>query len=164
LKAHKVYLGLGSNLGNREENLQTARNFIQEKLGIISSQSSIYETAAWGITQQNAFLNQVVEVETSYSPIAVLHLILQIESLMGRVREIKWGARIIDIDILYYENEVFSTENLMIPHPFIQERKFVLVPLCEVAENFIHPKLMKTNLELLEKCQDSGEIYLFKTK
>jgi len=162
LKPHKVYLGLGSNLGNREENLQTARNFIQEKLGIISSQSSIYETAAWGITQQNDFLNQVVEAETSYSPIAVLHLILQIENLMGRVREIKWGARIIDIDILYYENEVFSTENLHIPHPFIQERKFVLIPLCEIAENFIHPKLKKSNLELLEKCLDSGEIYLFK--
>lgn len=157
---NKIFLGLGSNLGNREENLSTAQKLIEEKVGKIRSKSSIYETAAWGITEQNAFLNQVLEVETHFSPSAVLHLVLSIEKEMGRIREIKWGERSIDIDILYYNNELISTENLAIPHPFIQERKFVLVPLCEIAPAFIHSKLKQTNLELLEKCQDSGEIKL----
>lgn len=161
MKLHQIFLGLGSNLGNREENLSTAQKLIEEKIGKICSKSSIYETAAWGITEQNAFLNQVLEVETHFSPSAVLHLVLSIEKEMGRIREIKWGERSIDIDILYYNNEVISIENLAIPHPFIQERKFVLVPLCEIAPTFIHPKLNHTNLELLEKCQDSGEIKIF---
>lgn len=161
MKLHQIFLGLGSNLGNREENLSTAQKLIEEKVGKIRSKSSIYETAAWGITEQNAFLNQVIEVESHFSPSAVLHLVLKIEKDMGRIREIKWGERRIDIDILYYNNEVISTENLVVPHPFIQERKFVLVPLCEIAPAFIHPKLKQTNLELLEKCQDSGEIKLY---
>ncbi|MFY7908949.1 MAG: 2-amino-4-hydroxy-6-hydroxymethyldihydropteridine diphosphokinase [Emticicia sp.] len=158
MKLHQIFLGLGSNLGNREENLSTAQKLIEEKVGKIRSKSSIYETAAWGITEQNAFLNQVIEVETSFSPSAVLHLVLNIEKDMGRIREIRWGERSIDIDILYYNNEIISTETLVVPHPFIQERKFVLVPLCEIAPAFIHPKLNQTNLELLEKCRDSGEI------
>lgn len=161
MKLHQIFLGLGSNLGNREENLSSAQKLIEEKVGKIRSKSSIYETAAWGITEQNAFLNQVVEVETKFSPSAVLHLVLKIEKDMGRIREIKWGQRSIDIDILYYNNEIISTENLTVPHPFIQERKFVLVPLCEIFPAFIHPKLKQTSLELLEKCQDSGEITIF---
>jgi 2-amino-4-hydroxy-6-hydroxymethyldihydropteridine diphosphokinase len=162
LKPHKVFLGLGSNLGNREENLRIARSNIAEIAGVIASQSSIYETAAWGNTEQNAFLNQVIEIETTFSPFAVLHQILKIEKDMGRVREIKWGARIIDIDILYYENDIVSTEKLAIPHPFIQERTFVLMPLCEIAADFIHPKLKLTNAQLLKNCEDTGEIKLFK--
>lgn len=161
MKFNKIFLGLGSNLGNRAENLLTAQKLIEEKFGKILSKSSIYETAPWGITEQNAFLNQVVEIETSFSPSAVLHLVLKIEKDMGRIREIKWGERSIDIDVLYYNNEIVSTENLVIPHPFIQERKFVLVPLCEIAPVFIHPKLKQTNLELLKKCQDSGKIKLY---
>lgn len=161
MKLNKIFLGLGSNLGNREENLLMAQRLIAEKVGEICSKSSVYETAAWGITEQNAFLNQVIEVETSFSPSAVLHLVLTIEKDMGRIREIKWGERSIDIDILYYNNEIISTENLEIPHPFIQERKFVLVPLCEIAQDFIHPKFKQTNLELLKECQDSGEISIF---
>jgi 2-amino-4-hydroxy-6-hydroxymethyldihydropteridine diphosphokinase len=161
LKHNKVFLGLGSNLGNREENLLKAQKLIDKKVGKVHSKSSIYETAAWGITEQNAFLNQVLEIETVFSPDAVLHLLLKIEKNMGRIREIKWGERSIDIDVLYYNNEIISTENLVVPHPFIQERKFVLVPLCEIAPVFIHPKLKQSNLELLEKCQDSGEIVVF---
>ena len=106
MKINKIFLGLGSNIGNREENLSTARQFISENLGVMSSQSGIYETAAWGITEQNAFLNQVIEVETSFSPSKVLKKILAIELKMGRVREIKWGARMIDIDILYFANKI----------------------------------------------------------
>jgi 2-amino-4-hydroxy-6-hydroxymethyldihydropteridine diphosphokinase len=161
LKHNKVFLGLGSNLGNREENLLKAQKLINKKVGKVHSKSSIYETAAWGITEQNAFLNQVLEIETVFSPDAVLHLLLKIEKNMGRIREIKWGERSIDIDVLYYNNEIISTENLVVPHPFIQERKFVLVPLCEIAPVFIHPRLKQSNLELLEKCQDSGEIVVF---
>ena len=161
MKLSKIYLGLGANVGIREENLLIARQMIGKKIGLICSQSSIYETAAWGITEQNAFLNQVVEVETRFVASKVLDIIGQIEKEMGRVRAIKWGARTIDIDILYYANEVISTENLTIPHPLIQERKFVLMPLCEIAGRFVHPKLQKTNLQLLEICQDSGEIKLF---
>lgn len=161
MKLSKAYFGLGSNLGNREENLSIARQFIEKRMGLITSQSRIYETAAWGLTNQNAFLNQVIELETAYTPNKVLSLILAIEKKMGRVREIKWGERIIDIDILYYADKIISTENLIIPHPFIQERRFVLVPLCEVAGEFIHPKLQKTNLDLLETCIDLGKISLF---
>ena len=161
MKINKVYLGLGSNIGNREENLQTAQRFITEKFGTIISSSSIYETTAWGLTEQNAFLNQVICIETKFLPIVVLRIVLDTEKVMGRIREQKWGARVIDIDVLYHANEVITTENLIIPHPLIQERKFVLVPLCEIAGQFIHPKLQKTNLQLLEICQDLGEIKLF---
>jgi 2-amino-4-hydroxy-6-hydroxymethyldihydropteridine diphosphokinase len=161
LKSNKIYLGLGSNLGNREESLSIARQLISQEVGAITSQSSIYETTAWGVTEQDAFLNQVIEIETRFLPNKVLNLILVIEKKMGRVREMKWGARTIDIDILYFANKIILTENLIIPHPFIQERRFVLVPLCEIVGDFIHPKLGKTNLELLDKCKDSGEIGLF---
>ena len=161
MKINKIYLGLGSNIGNREENLQTAQRFITEKFGTIISSSSMYETTAWGLTEQNAFLNQVICIETKFLPIVVLQIVLDIEKKMGRIREQKWGARVIDIDVLYHANEIIVTKNLTVPHPFIQERKFVLVPLCEIAGQFIHPKLQKTNLQLLEICQDLGEIKLF---
>jgi 2-amino-4-hydroxy-6-hydroxymethyldihydropteridine diphosphokinase len=161
LKHAKVFLSLGSNLGNRTENLLMAQKLIEEKIGKIRSKSSIYETAAWGITEQTAFLNQVLEIETIFSPIAVLHLVLKIEKNMGRIRKIKWGERSIDIDVLYYNNEIIATENLIVPHPFLQERKFVLVPLCEIAPAFIHPKLKQSNLELFKKCKDSGDIVVF---
>ena len=161
MKSKKIYLGLGSNLGNREENLQTAQLFITEKFGTIISLSSVYETAAWGLTKQNAFLNQVICIETKFSPIQVLLIILEIEKSMGRIREQKWGARVIDIDILYYANKIVLLPDLEIPHPFIQERRFVLVPLCEIDGEFVHPKFKQTNDELLRKCQDSGEINLF---
>ncbi len=161
MKINKIYLGLGSNLGNREENLHIAQRFIVEKFGTIILLSSIYETAAWGFTEQHSFLNQVICIETKFPPIQVLQIVLEIEKSMGRIREQKWGARIIDIDILYYANKIVSLPDLVIPHPFIQERRFILVPLCEIAGGFIHPKFKQTNLELLGKCQDSGEINLF---
>ncbi len=161
MKIHKIFLGLGSNMGNREENLLIAQKTINEKVGITILQSSIYETAAWGLTEQNAFLNQVICVETKFLPTEVLQLVLEIEKSMGRIREQKWGARIIDIDILYYANKIIKLPDLVIPHPFIQERRFVLVPLCEIASEFIHPKLKKSNAKLLENCIDSGEISRF---
>jgi len=153
-----LYLGLGTNIGDRFQNLQTARELINQQMGIIVSESSIYETAAWGITDQAAFLNQAIAIKTRRSPENLLKILLQIERQMGRIREIKWGPRIIDIDILYYGNKIIDTADLKIPHPFIQERKFVLAPLAEIAPSFIHPKLLENNLELLNNCNDNSDI------
>ncbi len=149
---------MGTNLGERDNQLAIARTLIEQKVGKISATSRIFETSAWGIIEQNSFLNQVIQVDTVFSPLATLHLILQIEKEMGRIRRQKWGERVIDIDILYYNNEIIRTERLEIPHPFIQDRKFVLVPLCEIAAEKIHPIWKLSNRELLEKCQDTGKI------
>jgi 2-amino-4-hydroxy-6-hydroxymethyldihydropteridine diphosphokinase len=153
-----IFLGLGSNIGDRIQHLETACNLIEQKIGVIASKSSIYETAAWGNTNQNAFLNQVIIVNRHWHPIDILDSILNIEKEMGRIREEKWGPRIIDIDLLYYSDVIVKMAELTLPHPFIQERRFVLEPLAEIAPNFIHPKLKKTNLELLNECSDKSEI------
>ncbi|MFD2522425.1 2-amino-4-hydroxy-6-hydroxymethyldihydropteridine diphosphokinase [Emticicia soli] len=158
MKSNQVYLGLGSNLGNRQENLALARQLITEQIGDIVAQSSIYETAAWGLTDQNDFLNQVICINTEYEPSEVLKKVLAVELSMGRVREIKWGARLIDIDILYYNDAVITLDNLIVPHPFIQERRFVLAPLAEIAPDFVHPQLKQTNAALLAHCADTSEV------
>ncbi|WP_199538127.1 2-amino-4-hydroxy-6-hydroxymethyldihydropteridine diphosphokinase [Emticicia sp. C21] len=158
MKINQVYLGLGSNLGNRQENLGLACLRISESIGAIVAQSSIYETAAWGLTEQNDFLNQVICVATDYEAPEVLAMILAVEQSMGRIREVKWGARIIDIDILYYNDAIIKLDNLAIPHPFIQDRRFVLAPLAEVASDFVHPILQQTNGTLLANCADTSEV------
>jgi 2-amino-4-hydroxy-6-hydroxymethyldihydropteridine diphosphokinase len=158
VKINQVYLGLGSNLGNRQENLDLACQRISENIGTIVSQSSIYETAAWGLKEQDDFLNQVICVTTGYEAPEVLAKILAVEQSMGRIREVKWGARIIDIDILYYNDAIIKLDNLTIPHPFIQDRRFVLTPLAEVAPDFIHPVLQQTNTTLLANCADTSEV------
>lgn len=158
MKINQVYLGLGSNLGNRQENLDLACQRISENIGAIVAQSSIYETAAWGLTEQDDFLNQVICISTRYKAPEVLAKILAVEQSMGRIREVKWGARIIDIDILYYNTDIIKLSNLTIPHPFIKDRRFVLVPLAEVAPDFIHPCLQQTNATLLANCADTSEV------
>jgi 2-amino-4-hydroxy-6-hydroxymethyldihydropteridine diphosphokinase len=158
VKSNQVYLGLGSNLGNRQGNLNLACRRISESIGAIVAQSSIYETAAWGLTEQNDFLNQVICIITEYNAPEILTMILAVEQSMGRIREVKWGARIIDIDILYYNNAIIKSDNLTIPHPYIQERRFVLTPLAEVAPDFIHPLLHQTNATLLANCADTSEV------
>lgn len=151
---NKVYLLLGSNMGNPAELLATAREKISEQLGEISRTSSIYQTAAWGKTDQPDFLNQVVVLHSALSAESCLQTILQIEEKMGRTRTVKNAPRVIDIDILYYGKQAIDLPHLIVPHPAIQDRQFVLIPLNEISPLFIHPKLKKTNHQLLIDCKD----------
>jgi len=155
-----AYLLLGSNLGNRVSILEKAIIAINYKLGTIVLKSSIYETSAWGIEDQPTFLNQVIQIETSLTPHQLLIEINLIEKNLGRIRHKKWAERLIDIDILYYNNSVIVTKELTIPHLQIPSRKFTLAPMVEVAPNFIHPLLEKTQLQLLEECEDKLEVCL----
>ncbi|MCF8255473.1 MAG: 2-amino-4-hydroxy-6-hydroxymethyldihydropteridine diphosphokinase [Bacteroidia bacterium] len=152
---NNVYILLGSNQGDSKENLANACLFIKERIGLIQTKSSIYRTAAWGNTEQNPFLNQVLLVQTELKPMDCLNNLLQIETEMGRIRKEKWEPRVIDLDILFYNSEILNFENLIVPHPFIAQRRFTLIPLVEISPNYVHPKLNKTLLELLEICEDS---------
>ena len=149
-----IYLLLGSNLGNSRDMLSIALKQIVLRVGIVVRASSIYKTKAWGIEDQPDFLNQVLEIETEFTPSNTLDELLQIEKDMGRVRYQKWGSRVIDIDILYFGNEIVDSEKLKIPHPENQNRNFVLAPMVEIAPDFIHPILSLSQKELLYKCSD----------
>ena len=157
-----VYLLLGSNLGNREENLLRARTSIQH-IGSILTISSIYQTQAWGNTQQPDFLNQVVQIAFKNSPKELLNKILTIENDMGRMRTEKWGPRVIDIDILFVGQTIMSEPDLIIPHPQMHMRRFTLLPLAEIAPKFIHPLLDKSCSQLLEECTDHSTVELYKS-
>ena len=150
-----TYLLLGSNEGDRKVWLQKAISLIAEKCGAIVKRSSIYQTAAWGITEQPDFLNMVLEVETNLGPEDLLQSILEIETAMGRHRTVKWGPRIIDIDILFYNKLTLSNPELVIPHPFLQDRRFTLMPLAELAPDYIHPVFAKSVSTLLSECKDT---------
>lgn len=151
---NKVYILLGANLGAPFEQLGKAREAIETNVGKIVAASKIYESEAWGVEDQPVFLNQVLCVETACSPIETLDSIQAIETDLGRVRLSKWGARVIDIDILYFNDEVIADERLSVPHPYIQERRFTLVPLAEIAPLFDHPKLGLNSETLLARCAD----------
>ncbi len=155
----KVYLSLGSNLGDKIMNLNKAVLLISAKIGKLIQTSSIYETAPWGFKSEHSFYNQVILIETELKPDDVLNQILQIEKHIGRNRStIQYESRVIDIDILFYENEIIHTENLTIPHPLIQERRFTLQPLAEIDEDYIHPLLNASILSLLNSCKDTLEV------
>ena len=154
-----VFLGIGSNLGNREHNLEQAVARIVEYIGPVLKSSSIYITEPWGFQAEEEFLNIVVKVGTKLTPSGILGRILMIESLLGRVRDKKqYASRLIDIDILLYEDIIVDEESLKIPHPLLHMRKFVLVPLCEIEPEMIHPVLKKSLAELLEICEDQSEV------
>ena len=153
-----AYLLIGGNLGNRKENLSKAKELITEHCGNITNSSSIYETAAWGMTEQPSFLNQALEISTSLNATQLMREILKIETMMGRVRNEKFGPRTIDIDILFYENHIHDLPFLKIPHPELQNRRFVLEPLAEINPELQHPVLKKTIAELLEECPDNLEV------
>ncbi len=151
---NKAYLLIGGNEGDSLNFLKQAREYISVLLGEIVGQSAIYETAAWGKTNQPNFLNQVLLIETSLAAEVLMSNILIIEKKMGRVRNEKYGARTIDIDILFYNEEIINLPDLKIPHPEIQNRKFALVPMNEIASLFVHPVFKKNIQTLLNECGD----------
>jgi 2-amino-4-hydroxy-6-hydroxymethyldihydropteridine diphosphokinase len=155
---HNVYLITGSNLGNSLSNLLHVKKLIREQLGEIIHESSVYKTAPWGNLNQQDFLNQALHIQTSISPQALMREILIIESSMGRKRIEKWEPRIIDVDILFYDTLVLDIPDLVIPHPLLHERRFVLAPLFDIAPNFIHPQLNKSVSELLDSCNDMSKV------
>lgn len=149
-----VFLLLGSNLGDRITTLAEARSHISRQAGKIITQSSVYKTAAWGNTDQPEFYNQCVEIQSFRGSLETLTTILNIEKIMGRVREVKWGSRLIDIDILLWGNEMIDQPILTAPHPQLQHRRFALTALAEIAPEFAHPVLHKSIRQLLEECTD----------
>jgi len=151
---NNTYLLLGSNMGNSIKQLSTAIEQIEKKIGTLLLGSNLYATAAWGNTSQPDFINQVIEVATQLDATETLKEILSIEKNMGRIRTIKNAPRIIDIDILFFNNEIINRSDLIIPHPEIQNRRFVLIPINEIAPQMIHPLLNKTIDQLLLQCPD----------
>ncbi len=149
-----IYMGLGSNQGARGEYMDAAEASIAKRIGNISRKSARYETSAWGKEDEPAFLNAVVEVETSVGAQELLQLAQQIESELERRREVRWGARTMDIDILFYGDEVIREPELTVPHPLLHLRRFVLVPLNEIAPHLNHPVLQKSVSELLMQLKD----------
>ena len=149
-----IYLLMGSNMGNRLEYLREAASLLSKMNIKIIDKSSIYETEPWGPKNQDWFLNIILEVTTSKEPVELLNSILDIEKKIGRIRKEKWGERSIDIDILYYKEELMNSERLTVPHSGIPDRRFTLVPLVEIAPLGIHPAFHKNHLELLAECTD----------
>ena len=149
---------LGSNLGNRKINFEAARNLIEQECGAIIQLSSLYETQAWGKTDQPPFLNQAMEIETELSAEQLIKQLLKIEKMMGRERKEKYGPRIIDIDILLFNEEQYDLPFLKIPHPEMQNRRFALIPLAEIAANSRHPVSGKSISQLLKECPDKLDV------
>jgi 2-amino-4-hydroxy-6-hydroxymethyldihydropteridine diphosphokinase len=155
----KVFLGIGTNLGDRRNNIQKAISTIIRNIGSVVKYSSVYETEPWGFMSDKKFLNMVLEVDTKLSPSGVLEEILKMEALLGRTRvEKQYSSRVIDVDILLYEDYVIDEVNLKIPHPHIHKRKFVLVPLCEIESELVHPVLKTTFCSLLNTCPDKNKV------
>ncbi|WP_421877829.1 2-amino-4-hydroxy-6-hydroxymethyldihydropteridine diphosphokinase [Marinoscillum sp.] len=155
-----IYLLLGSNLGDRLQNLRQAASILEAHEMTITDYSSVYESAPWGNEDQPWFLNMVLRIDTIHSSEKLLECCLDTEIQMGRKRHKKWGERIIDVDILYYDNLTQESDELTIPHPGIPLRKFTLMPLVEIAPNEMHPLLNQTNAQLLEICPDQLACHL----
>lgn len=155
---NKVFIALGSNLGDRKQNLEMACRFIEERVGKIISRSHIYETEPWGYHEQPDFYNQVIVAETSANPGELMEILLTIEDRMGRKRIFKNGSRTIDLDILFFSDIHIQNNGVTIPHPFIEKRKFVLEPLNEVAPDLVHPVGGKTIREILSECNDNLQV------
>jgi 2-amino-4-hydroxy-6-hydroxymethyldihydropteridine diphosphokinase len=152
---NRAYLLLGSNLGNPKLQLEKATRHISKDAGMLKRVSSIYSTAAWGNTLQPDFLNQVLVIDTFLTAEKLMQILLAIETKMGRIRAIKNEARTIDIDLLFYGKTVISSPSLTVPHPLIQERRFVLVPMNALSPRFIHPVFHKSIHQLLKECKDT---------
>lgn len=156
---HDLYLLTGGNLGNREMMLSQALQHIREKLGRIDRRSSVYQTEPWGFESYRPFLNQVLKVRTALTPAQVLSSVLQIELILGRIRQSdQYVSRVIDIDILFYDDLIISQQQLTIPHPLLHERRFALVPLAEIAPRLIHPVMNTSIQRLLIECPDKNRV------
>jgi 2-amino-4-hydroxy-6-hydroxymethyldihydropteridine diphosphokinase len=159
-KNNKAYLLTGSNLGDREDNLRQANGLIEQYIGKIKKASRLYESQAWGNTDQADFYNQALIVETILSPQDLMKNIHIIENQMGRTRTEKWGARIIDIDILLYDGRIINEKDLVIPHPSLPERNFALIPLMEIAGEVEHPVLNIPIEDIYFECKDPLEVIM----
>lgn len=161
---NEAYLCLGGNIGDREKALKLALLKITEETGKIESKSAIYETEAWGVENQQSYLNQCIKISTCLNPEQLIKILLSIEKSLGRERKFDhtYEPRTLDIDILFYNDLITEQEHLVIPHPRLQLRKFVLIPLNEIATNYLHPVLNKTIFNMLKECEDTSEVKLFK--
>ena len=159
MATESVFVLLGSNLGDRELLVNQACKMMGERCGEIVAKSRLYESEPWGFRAEHWFLNQVVKIETSLSPDALMLDLLAIEKELGRDRTTPhegYVSRPIDLDILYFGDKIIETQLVTAPHPRLHQRRFTLLPLCDVAPAFVHPTLKKTNLQLLDECQDTG--------
>lgn len=159
-QGHFAWIIQGSNIGDRLRNLDEAARSIEQHIGVVERTGSVYETAPWGNTDQRSFYNRVLMVKTILTPEKLLESLLAIESTMGRSRSEKWEPRIIDLDILFYDELIFSSAELTIPHPHLHERRFTLLPLDELVPELIHPVLKLSVRELLNRCSDKGDVIL----
>lgn len=152
-----VYLGLGTNLGNRSKNLEFARKKLEDSCGGIEQLSPVYLSVPWGFTSDRDFYNQVIEISTQADAFNLLDHIQEIEDGMGRKRSVMgYSDRIIDIDILFYGQQIISSKPLIIPHPLLHKRMFVLQPMADIAPGFIHPVFNKSIEELIKECDDNA--------
>ena len=152
---HTVYIALGTNLADRRANLQAAMDALPPTVKVLQA-SSLYQTAPWGLADQPAFLNMVLRGETRLSPAQLLNFLKRLEVKLGRLPSVRWGPRLIDMDILFYDDRVIHTPRLAIPHPRLHERGFVLVPLADIAPDFVHPVLKKTIRDLMASVDREG--------
>ncbi len=153
----ETYLALGSNLGDRKQYLVNAVNYLKS-IGVLLLNAGLYETGAYGFTEQPAFLNSALLLDTHLNPLDLLNQLKNIENMTGRKQRHRWGPREIDLDIIFYENQVIQTRELTIPHPDFQNRRFVLQPLMDIAPNFISPAQNKTVSQLFKDCRDSTRV------
>lgn len=160
----RAFLGLGSNLGDRQKIMESAESLLSREKGVrVVNRSSFYESEPWGQTDQPAFLNRVIEIETDHDPRELLQILQRIENDLGRRRQKQWGPRTIDIDILFFISQTVDLPDLQIPHLRISDRRFVLEPLAEIASQYIVPGYGQTVEMLLQQCPDTGRVQLYKT-
>ena len=167
MASESVFVLLGSNLGNREHLVNQACMMIEERCGRIIAKSKMYESEPWGFQSEHWFLNQVIEIITSLSPDDLMLALLAIEKELGRDRSVAhegYVSRPMDLDVLYYGNGIIATQLVSAPHPHLHQRRFTLLPLCDIAPDFVHPLMKKTNRQLLEECQDEGIVRIFNNK
>lgn len=158
---NKAFLLTGSNVGNRKVQLDKAIALLNEQCGTIIKSSAVYETAPWGKTDQPSFLNQALELETPLNARQLIRRILKIEKQLGRERKEKYGPRVIDIDILLFNNEIHANSFLIVPHPEMQNRRFALAPLAEINPSIVHPILKKSASQLLAECRDELPVWIY---